>query len=225
MQKNTILNSFGHISFVKKQRSKKQDMYSKKNSDKARIIVNTILLDNEVAAVLKKMKTISKVTYEHSLNVAFLVAEILVPKSLSEDEIITITEGAMLHDIGKLKIPLWLLEKNDFLTPEEREIIKLHPKLGLEVLSSDFSTKKSGIIKNIISMHHETLDGTGYPYGLKDKEIPWYVKLVNVVDSYEAMTAERNYGKAYSREDTIEILKHNEYPTEYIWDILQVDIN
>lgn len=200
-------------------------MYSKKNSDKARIIVNTILLDNEVAAVLKKMKTISKVTYEHSLNVAFLVAEILVPKSLSEDEIITITEGAMLHDIGKLKIPLWLLEKNDFLTPEEREIIKLHPKLGLEVLSSDFSTKKSGIIKNIISMHHETLDGTGYPYGLKDKEIPWYVKLVNVVDSYEAMTAERNYGKAYSREDTIEILKHNEYPTEYIWDILQVDIN
>lgn len=200
-------------------------MYSKKNSDKARIIVNTILLDNEVAAVLKKMKTISKVTYEHSLNVAFLVAEILVPKSLSEDEIITITEGAMLHDIGKLKIPLWLLEKNDFLTPEEREIIKLHPKLGLEVLASDFSTKKSGIIKNIISMHHETLDGTGYPYGLKDKEIPWYVKLVNVVDSYEAMTAERNYGKAYSREDTIEILKHNEYPTEYIWDILQVDIN
>lgn len=200
-------------------------MYSKKNSDKARIIVNTILLDNEVAAVLKKMKTISKVTYEHSLNVAFLVAEILVPKSLSEDEIITITEGAMLHDIGKLKIPLWLLEKNDFLTPEEREIIKLHPKLGLEVLSSDFSTKKSGIIKNIISMHHETLDGTGYPYGLKDKEIPWYVKLVNVVDSYEAMTAERNYGRAYSREDTIEILKHNEYPTEYIWDILQVDIN
>lgn len=200
-------------------------MYSKKNSDKARIIVNTILLDNEVASVLKKMKTISKVTYEHSLNVAFLVAEILVPKSLSEDEIITITEGAMLHDIGKLKIPLWLLEKNDFLTPEEREIIKLHPKLGLEVLASDFSTKKSGIIKNIISMHHETLDGTGYPYGLKDKEIPWYVKLVNVVDSYEAMTAERNYGKAYSREDTIEILKHNEYPTEYIWDILQVDIN
>lgn len=200
-------------------------MYSKKNSDKARIIVNTILLDNEVASVLKQMKTISKVTYEHSLNVAFLVAEILVPKSLSEDEIITITEGAMLHDIGKLKIPLWLLEKNDFLTPEEREIIKLHPKLGLEVLASDFSTKKSGIIKNIISMHHETLDGTGYPYGLKDKEIPWYVKLVNVVDSYEAMTAERNYGKAYSREDTIEILKHNEYPTEYIWDILQVDIN
>lgn len=200
-------------------------MNSKNTSDKARMLVNSLLIDLEVSFVMRQIKAISEVTYEHSINTAFITAQILVQKTLSEKEIIAITKGALLHDIGKLKTPIWLLEKKDYLTEEEKGIIKKHPTEGIVLLKKYFEKPQSSIIQDIVRYHHAKEDGLGYPEIPEGFSIPWYVSLVRTVDAYEAMTAVRTYGNVYSREEALKLLKEGNFPSEMIYDILTCDIN
>lgn len=130
-------------------------------------------------------------TYKHSVNVTVL--SIITAKALaySEKDILNIALGALLHDIGKVKVPTHLILKPGKLTFQERKEVEKHSEYGYELLEAiqglPFSTKQ------IIRFHHEKLDGSGYPLGLRGIEIPEYVRIVTICDMFDAMTTDRVY--------------------------------
>lgn len=130
-------------------------------------------------------------TYKHSVNVAIL--SILTSKALnySESDIKNIALGAFLHDVGKMLVDQNLISKPDILTDDERIAVEKHPEFGYKIIE-DIETL-SFTTKQIILLHHEKLDGSGYPFGLKGIEIPEYVRLVTLCDMYDAMTTNRVY--------------------------------
>jgi putative nucleotidyltransferase with HDIG domain len=109
--------------------------------------------------------------------------------------------GAYLHDLGKVRIPQEILNKPGRLTPEEFDMVKMHPVWGLEMLTDvDFPWD----IKPIIRWHHEKYDGTGYPDSLKGNEIPVTAQVICIVDVYDALTTTRSYKPAYTAAEALE---------------------
>jgi len=132
------------------------------------------------------------------------LAEII---GLSAAEVELILYASPLHDIGKVAIPDQILLKPGRFTPEEFEIMKLHATLGGKMLESDgdYPVIEAGRI--IALQHHEKIDGTGYPRGLSGEEIHIYARIVSIADVFDALSSERVYKKAFSIEQTLEIIK------------------
>lgn len=123
---------------------------------------------------------------------------------MNEIEVDNVRRAAMLHDIGKIGIADAILLKPGKLTPEEYEAVKKHPVIGADIISV------AGFLRDIVPFilcHHERWDGAGYPRGLKGEEIPLGARILAVVDVYEAVTSDRTYHKAVSREEAVRILK------------------
>ena len=112
--------------------------------------------------------------------------------------------SAVLHDIGKIGIDDQILRKPDRLNPEEFNEIKRHANMGAEIINHIKQLKN--IIPGI-KYHHEKLDGTGYPEGLKAEKIPIIAKIVAVADTFDAMTTDRSYRKGMSKELAVKELK------------------
>lgn len=113
-------------------------------------------------------------------------------------------KGALLHDLGKISINKAILDKPSKLSIHEFEEMKKHPKLGLNSLNKKYYNK---IIRNIILFHHEKWNGTGYPYGLKEAEIPLEARIISIVDCYDALTSKRIYKNKLSHKEALDILK------------------
>jgi diguanylate cyclase (GGDEF)-like protein/PAS domain S-box-containing protein/putative nucleotidyltransferase with HDIG domain len=123
---------------------------------------------------------------------------------MNEQEVDNVRRAAMLHDIGKIGISDAILLKPGRLTPEEYEAVKKHPVIGADIISV------AGFLKDIVPLilgHHERWDGAGYPRGLRGEEIPLGARILAVVDVYEAVTSDRPYHKAISKQEAIKILK------------------
>ncbi|QLF69826.1 HD domain-containing protein [Peteryoungia desertarenae] len=154
-----------------------------------------------VALELTRLKTKDETTYEHSLAVSGLMA--LMGRALRLDEK-TVREmgiAGILHDIGKLHIPDDILTKPANLTSREREIIRNHPEAGYQILKA--YPNMSPIILDICRLHHEALDGSGYPLGLKAPKLPLHVRIATVCDVFEALTSIRPYKRPWSTEQAI----------------------
>lgn len=139
--------------------------------------------------------------------------------NLSHKEKTTIITAAELHDIGKIGISDYILHKNGKLSEEEFEEIKQHPSIGAS-LFVDIDDYQD--ISSFIKYHHERVDGKGYPEGLKDEEIPIGLAIICVADAYDAMTTDRSYKNARSRESALQELircKGNQFRPEFV-DIL-----
>jgi len=143
-------------------------------------------------------------TEGHSLRVTNLAENLGVRLGLSDLEISQIHKGALLHDIGKIGIPDSILKKPGPLTEEEWELMRKHPKIALDMLERISYLKDSLAIP---LYHHERYDGTGYPFGLKGKEIPLQARLFAIVDVFDALICDRPYRKAWTREKIIDYLK------------------
>lgn len=123
--------------------------------------------------------------------------------------------GAFLHDVGKIRVPLPILNKPGTLTEEEWEVVKRHPSFGRELLEPT-SLRAAG---RVVEQHHERLDGSGYPYGLRGDEILVEAYIVAVADTYDAMTTDRPYRKALRAEDAFAELERYagvHYPTDVV---------
>jgi HD-GYP domain-containing protein (c-di-GMP phosphodiesterase class II) len=105
--------------------------------------------------------------------------------------------AALLHDVGKIGIDDRILRKPTNLTPEEFEIMKTHPDKGATILAQ--IAQLNDIIPGMRS-HHENWDGTGYPLGLKGEDIPLFGRVITVADTFDAMTTDRPYQKAFTLE-------------------------
>lgn len=145
----------------------------------------------------------------HSRRVSLLSTLIGQAMRLSDDELRTLQLGAFLHDIGKLSISQRVLEKPGPLDEQEFEELKAHPLVGGNFVEA------LGYPPNVVQMikyHHERLDGSGYPFGLKDKEIPLTSRIIAVADVYEAMTAKRSYREAMTVQEAFaELSQPNKY--------------
>src|SRR5262249_52624609 len=105
--------------------------------------------------------------------------------------------AALLHDVGKIGIEDRILRKPTNLTPEEFEVMKTHPDKGASIIQQ--VAQLADIIPGMRS-HHENFDGSGYPQGLKGEDIPMFGRLITVADTFDAMTTDRPYQKAFTLE-------------------------
>jgi len=146
-----------------------------------------------------------KYTRGHSSRVVEYALIIADELGISEAEKENLKIAGILHDIGKIAIPDSILEKPGKLTEEEYEIIKKHPDLGVNIL------KPLSFLKPILPLilhHHERVDNNGYHH-ISNEKIPLASKILSVADSYDAMTSDRPYRKAYPKEKAIQELKDN----------------
>ncbi len=140
-------------------------------------------------------------TSGHSNRVADMTYELAKALGLKRSKVDKIHIAAHLHDIGKLGIPDNILNKKGKLLPHEWDQIRLHPQIGYNILSRSKDLKE---IADIVLYHHERWDGKGYPSGLKLDRIPLGARIIAVCDSIDAMTSERPYRTALSKEQCME---------------------
>lgn len=145
-----------------------------------------------------------KETEGHTQRVTELTLGLARSLGFSDEQLVHIRRGALLHDIGKMGVPDNILFKPDPLTEEEWEIMRKHPVFAYELLSRIPYLKPA---LEIPFCHHEKWDGTGYPRGLKGEEIPLAARLFAVPDVYDALTSDRPYRKSRTKEEAIEYLR------------------
>lgn len=143
-------------------------------------------------------------TEAHTMRISLLSKALGSRLELRKDQLDELELLSLLHDIGKIGIPEYILDKPAKLTNEEWEIIKTHPEIGYRIAKS---TPALEHIAEYILAHHEKFDGTGYPDGLKAQEIPFLGRIINVVDSFDVMTHSRSYKKASDLSYAISELK------------------
>ena len=145
-----------------------------------------------------------KETEGHTLRVTEITLHIARAMGFNEEELLNIRRGSLLHDIGKMGVPDHILLKPGKLTAEEMEIIKQHPQFAYDLLSPIEYLRDA---LDIPYFHHEKWDGTGYPHGLKGEEIPLPARIFAVVDVYDAVTSDRPYREAWSKEKAFEYIQ------------------
>lgn len=165
-----------------------------------------VALIHVVTSVSKALEIRDPYTFGHQQRVSNISGKIAKKMELSNDMIEGIQLGAGIHDIGKLSTPTEFLVKPSRLTPLEYELIKTHSTVGGNIFKSvNFPWK----INEIITQHHERIDGSGYPNGLKKEEISLEARIVAVADVYECMTSHRPYRPALDKKFALDELTNN----------------
>ncbi|WP_066412868.1 HD-GYP domain-containing protein [Sutcliffiella cohnii] len=154
--------------------------------------------------LMQRLQEHNYTTYQHSIRVGSLLAELGFRLGFSIEKIETLYLVGILHDIGKIKVSNDILNKKGKLTHREWEELKRHVQYGVELLND---LPISDEVVEAISGHHENEDGSGYPYGLDSNTISLYAKMVRIVDSYDAMIDNRPYRNGLSKETAIQELQ------------------
>jgi len=143
-------------------------------------------------------------TRGHNLRVAELAVKIGRAMELPNDTLRTLARAGLLHDVGKIGIPDSILSKPGPLDPQEWVVIKRHPELGQAILSRVDRLRREA---EIVIAHHERLDGSGYPRGLRGDQIPLEARILAVADTYDVLVSDRPYRKAFDKERGFRILR------------------
>ncbi len=159
-----------------------------------------------LSSILATLYARSQETEEHAMRIASLCREIGQVLDLPQKSLDNLQLFSMLHDIGKIGIEDRILNKPGKLTDEEWIIMKRHPEIGFRIVMSAPELEE---IAQLVLSHHERWDGKGYPRGLKGEEIPLVSRILSVVDAFDAMTEDRVYRKAMSREDAVAEIRRN----------------
>ena len=142
----------------------------------------------------------------HSARVVETVEKIVGPLGLDESDCDIVRAAARIYDVGKLVIPIEVLNRTGGLGPIEREAIRRHPDVGRSLLEC---TMKLAHLLPVVGHHHERWDGEGYPKGLKGEEIPLAARVIAICDAYQAMVSDRPYRKALGQEEAVAELRAN----------------
>ena len=162
------------------------------------------VLDN-----LYRLQTHHEHTFIHSLHVAILTGLLGKWTGFTGTMLKNFILSGLLHDIGKVLVPRGILDKPGPLTTEEIDMIKLHSKQGYHLLSTCYDVSEE--VKLGVLQHHEREDGSGYPFGLKEKDLNICAKFVAIADIYSAMTTERTYRKKMPPFTAINIMLNQMY--------------
>jgi len=163
------------------------------------------LMIQSVTALTNAMDASHQHTAGHSLRVAEISVMLGKQMGLDEQRMFALRTGGLLHDIGKMAIPAELLDKPGRLTPDEYARVKEHAAIGERILKA-FDYSRLTAIHDIVRHHHERLDGSGYPDGLRGGEVSQMARIVAVADVYDALTSARAYRGALSHGEAMRIL-------------------
>ena len=154
-------------------------------------MVDSIYRNKDAMMCLGMLKDVDEYTFLHSVNVCILMVSFCKALNLEKDIAQKVGVGALLHDIGKMKVPLSILNKPGKLTDNEFKIMKSHVVYSREILSE--LPGISDISISVAAEHHERFDGTGYAKGLKGEQINKYGQMAAIVDVFDAITSNRCY--------------------------------
>jgi putative nucleotidyltransferase with HDIG domain len=157
-----------------------------------------------LTALARTIDAASPWTAGHSERVTAGAMEIARLLGASRDDLDLLHRGGLLHDIGKIGVPTAILDKPGPLTPEEFAIVRSHPAIGARILAPVGAFRRA---LPLVLHHHEMLDGTGYPHGLKDEQIPLIVRILTVADVFDALVSDRPYRQAWPIEKALEYLR------------------
>jgi putative nucleotidyltransferase with HDIG domain len=197
-----------------------QDMVAGKEVECSRLsavaeeLYQSFRKDSNIVNCMSEIRNKDEYTYYHSINVSFYAMLIAKWLKLPNEEIKKALLSGLLHDIGKIKISDSILNKADSLTPTEYEIVKKHTLHGYEIVK-DFDYIHNDI-KEAILMHHERLDGSGYPFRYTSDNINIFSKIVAIADVFDAMTSERVYK---NRNTPFEVFKTFQIEGACLYDI------
>lgn len=158
------------------------------------------------AAMISLLDSKDQYTARHCAAVAMYCRDMAAALGLGESETEALHLAGLLHDLGKVGTPDAILGKEGLLDSDEWEYIHEHPMKGAEVLSHLVAYRD---VADIVQYHHERLDGSGYPLGVRSQDIPELAKILAVADSYHAMTSDRPYRGAMSSFEALKVLRQN----------------
>ncbi|WP_412503787.1 HD-GYP domain-containing protein [Shewanella indica] len=167
-------------------------------------MIESVMLDSDAMKCISALRSKDAYLLEHSVNVAFLLITFGKYLKLDREMLRQLAIGGILHDIGKIKVDNKILHKPGKLTPEEFEHMKLHQAYAIEIMEQ--AKGLSQVSKDVCLMHHEKLDGRGYPRGLTGDALPLHGRMSCIVDIYDALTATRCYKEAMSPAAAFKIL-------------------
>jgi putative nucleotidyltransferase with HDIG domain len=163
-------------------------------------------IDNICVAFAEVVDAKSPFTFTHSTNVARLVVQMADLMGHDSRQTKLIQRAALLHDIGKLGVPTSVLEKPGILSPSEWTLIRQHPKNTKAILDKIPGFNE---ISSIAALHHEKLDGSGYPYGLGESDIPFLARILTTADIYDALSSSRPYRCKLAREEVLKLMRRD----------------
>jgi putative nucleotidyltransferase with HDIG domain len=159
-----------------------------------------------VIALSDALDAKDRYTAGHSRRVAEYSLCIAGNMKLEEKDLQLLKKSALLHDIGKIGVPDVILHKGSELTDEEFAAVKAHPEIGANILKPVEAFKD---LVPAVYCHHERFDGKGYPRGIQGEDIPLNARIISVADSFDAMTSNRSYRSAFSREAALAEIERN----------------
>jgi HD-GYP domain-containing protein (c-di-GMP phosphodiesterase class II) len=166
--------------------------------------VDSVLRSPDALLWMTQLRRRDAYTAQHSLNVAILAIVLGKHLNLTVEQLNNLGLCGMMHDVGKMRIPLEILNKPARLDEKELKIMQNHTLYGGKLLMSSKDMYAGAV--DVARCHHEHLDGTGYPYHLTDSQIPPYSRLIAVVDVYDAVSSDRVYQKGRSHLDAINMM-------------------
>jgi putative two-component system response regulator len=174
--------------------------------------------ENVMVSLANALEAKDNYTRGHSERVAHYAEALGGAVELPRSERLNLRRAGLLHDIGKIGIPLEYLQKPARLTTEEYEVVKLHPGIGYEICKP---LRTMAPLLYLIRGHHERLNGTGYPDGLKGDAIPLPLRCLTIADIYDALTSDRAYRRAMPRDSALKIMR--EEASMGMWDQRLID--
>ena len=168
-------------------------------------MIGSILRNRDALTSLTQLKAYSENTFQHSVRVCILSLVFATRLGFTRHDLKTLGIGALLHDVGKLRLPLALVDKVAPLDPAEYEQYRSHPLLGARLFDGASHIEKQSLL--VLLQHHERADGSGFPQGLVDDEISRMAKMVMIVDGYDDLTLGRENGRKISPYEALKWLR------------------
>ncbi len=194
------LNPGSQLSYARRRHSAKDLVADAETTPRER----TQGIDHTLKSLLSALAAKDPYTFEHSTRVAELarrLARELCPRNPAFNR--RVYTAGLLHDVGKIGIPVAILHKEGPLTDTERACVQTHPRLSASLLAAHMDRETVVMVMS----HHEHWDGKGYPNGLQGASIPFGSRIIAVADAYDAMTSTRPYRVAMKPEDALSILR------------------
>lgn len=168
-------------------------------------VVGTILDDEFTLESLMKIATHDYYTHTHSINVTIYALSLGSFLGLKGEDLSNLGEASILHDLGKSKVDVEIINKNGKLTKDEFDEMKKHPLYGYSI-ALKLGIKNRDILEGI-RHHHEKMDGTGYPLRMRGENIPYFARIVGICDIFDALTSRRSYKAPMTSFDALLLMK------------------
>jgi len=185
-------------------------------------MVDSIVRNPDAQLWLSNLRKRDEYTAIHSLNVCIFALSFARYLGFNIEEMNEIGIGALMHDIGKMRVPLEILNKEGKLTAKEREIVKQHAQHGYDILKESVGLPPSTM--DVVYMHHERKQGDGYPQGLVESQIHLFARIVAIVDVYDAITSDRVYHHGMNTLDALKNMfkwRENDLDSELVEKFIQ----